>query len=600
MSGTIVDQISRMFFMRGFASPDVALASSSLLVAWHEDRIEERVEPLFRRMADRLAARSDHDALSAAAEWFEDPGLSAAHWDVLAQGLQFLRSANHGPIDWTAELAACLTNDRQMQFGFNLSLPLARAITRIVDVPISDSCACLFPSSSTLAWVLSGDREVTLYAGDRDIGIIVALMARAACRTLKVDRRNPIDSTYQPMYSIADMPDRSPPFGRIDHIISMPPIGLRISDGPAKGMPVEAYQAERLAPHAAKSFSTIVTDGMLFRESKQEVDLRRGLTERYATTVLSLPSGMFWPASNVSTSMLRLEPSPASGIRVVDGRSMEKTSSGRAQENLIVRHLEQFQGVHPRDESRTEVISAGELALANYSLLPERYLRSDHLAQVESVLREQPQVCLSDIAEIERSKAPIPLRDPDEAPPITALEIAPSDIVDGLVCKPKRQQAFGIDQKASVERVTVAAGDILASIKGNVGIIGIVDVNGWLDAMLAEEPWIISQSLAIIRWKPNPHVPSAEILNALLTAPWVREKLESMSGGATVRTLPISALRSLMIPIPSAEDCEFAASELRLADEMRTDIERRINNLSQARRALWHKLWHLPPEIEEE
>lgn len=599
MSGAIVDQISRMFFMRGIASSDVALAAASLLVAWHEDRMEESVRALFHRMAIRLAVRSDHDAMSAAADWFEDPGLPSIQWDALAQGLQFLRSASHGPIDWTAELAACLSNDRQMQFGFNLSLPLARAITRIADIPISESCACMFPSSATLAWVLSGDREVTLYAGDRDIGIIVALMARAACRTLKVDRRNPIDSTYGSSHSMSDMPDRSPPFGSIDHIISMPYFGTRISDGPAKGMPFEAYQVERLAPRAAKSFSTIVTDGMLFRESKQETDLRRGLTERFATTVLSLPSGMFWPASSVSTSMLQLEPSAGSDIRVIDGRSMEKTSSGRVQENLIVRHLEQFQGFHARDESRTEVITADELASANYSLLPERYLRSDNLALVENALKEQPQVCLSDIAEIERSKAPIPLRDPDEDPPITALEIAPSDIVDGLVRTPKRQQAFGLDQKATVERVTVGLDDILVSIKGNVGIIGIVDMNAWLSESM-NEPWIVSQSLAIIRLKPNPHVPTPEVLNALLTAPWVREKLESMSGGATVRTLPISALRSLMIPIPSAEDCEFAASELRLADEMRTDIERRINNLSQARRALWHKLWHLPPEIEEE
>jgi hypothetical protein len=599
MSGAIVDQISRMFFMRGFASADVALASSSLLVAWHEDRIEERVQSLFRSMADRLAARSDHDALSAAAEWFEDPGLSATHWDVLAQGLQFLRSANHGPIDWTAELATCLSNDRQMQFGFNLSLPLARAITRIVDVPISDSCACLFPSSATLAWALSGDREVTLYAGDRDIGIIAALMARAACRTLKVDRRNPIDSTYGQSYSMSDYPDRSPPFGGIDHIISMPYFGARISDGPAKGMPFEAYQVERLAPHAVKSFSTFVPDGMLFRESKQETDLRRSLAEQYATTVLSLPSGMCWPVSSVSTSILHLEPSRGGDIRVLDGRSMEKTSSGRVQENLIVRHLEQFQGFHPRDPSRTVVITPDELAAANFSFLPERYLRSENLVLVENALKEQPQICLSDIAEIERSKAPIPLRDTDEEPQITALEIAPSNIIDGRVCKPTRQLAFSLDQKAMVERVTVQLDDILVSIKGNVGIIGIADLGAWLDQLISD-PWIVSQSLAIIRWKPNPHVPSPEILNALLTAPWVREKLESMSGGATVRTLPISAVRSLMIPIPSAEDCALAQDELRLATEMRSDIAGRVQNLNQARNALWHKLWHLPPEIEEE
>lgn len=70
-----------------------------------------------------------------------------------------------------------------------------------------------------------------------------------------------------------------------------------------------------------------------------------------------------------------------------------------------------------------------------------------------------------------------------------------------------------------------------------------------------------------------------------------------MSGGATVRTLPISAVRSLSLPVPTAEDCAQAEEELKLAAEMREDIETRKQNLAQAKNALWHKLWHLPPEI---
>jgi hypothetical protein len=61
----------------------------------------------------------------------------------------------------------------------------------------------------------------------------------------------------------------------------------------------------------------------------------------------------------------------------------------------------------------------------------------------------------------------------------------------------------------------------------------------------------------------------------------------------------MSAVRSLRLPVPTAEDCAEAASELKLLGEMRQDIETRTQNLAQAKNALWHKLWHLPPAIGE-
>lgn len=595
----IINQLTDLFFRRGMASQSVALSATALLVSWHEGRTDGGAHALFSMLADRLDDRPNYDALTDAADWLRDPSLSAIQWDAIEDGLELLRKTNPGPIDWTSELSACFAHDREMQFGFNLSMPLARAVARMVDIPISESCACLFSSSATLAWALSGDRDVTLFVSEREKAIVIALMARAACRSLKVDVRNPIDGSYAPAYATRDDPDRDPPFDRFDHIISMPHFGTRIAEGPAKGMPFEAYQIEKLARHATQSFSTIVTDGVLFRESRQETELRRRLVERNHATVLSLPPGMFWPISGVSTSLLRLEPLAGGKVRLIDGRSMDRTSSGRLQENLIVRHLERFQGLQPVEESRTTIVAIGELEAANFSLLPDRYLRSEGLSLVENALKERPQVTLAEIADIERSKAPIPLREMTVNLPITALEIAPSDIVDGVVGMPKREQVFDADQESAIAKVSVQSGDILVSIKGNVGIIGKVGMGATL-AEVMKEPWIVSQSLAIIRRTPNPHVPSAEVLNALLTAPWVQEKLESMSGGATVRTLPISALRSLSLPLPTAEDCAQAEEELRLIAEMREDIEIRIQNLSQARRALWHKLWHLPPEIEEE
>lgn len=599
MQKAIVHQIADVLFTRGLHTQDVALSAAAILTAWHETRGGGGVRALFAQLSNRLRGHASHDGLTAAAEWLEDPGLPSMQWEAMESGLEKLRKINPGPIDWSVELTACLAQDRHMQFGLNLPLPLARAVSRLIDVPISESCVCLFDGATTIAWTLSSDRPVTLFASEQYQAIIVALMARAACRSLAVDIRNPISGSYSAVHSMRDEPDQNPPFSEADHVISVPPFGARVSDGPSQGVPFEAYQIEKLKGRATKSFSTIVSDGILFRESRHEADLRRRIVEEHATTVVSLPSGMFWPAPGLPINLVQLKPLPVGQTRLINGRSIDKTGSGRAQEGLIVRHLDRFHGLRSDDTTKCAVIKREELADANFVLLPERYLKSEELAQIEDAIQEHPQIALEQVAMIERSKAPIPSRDADDNAPINALEIAPSDLVDGIVRSPKKQQAYAKDQEAAVARVTVQDGDILVSIKGNVGIIGMVGLDAFLSEAL-DEPWIISQSLAIIRWQPNPHIPSPEILNTVLTAPWVREKLESMSGGGTVRTLPMSAVRSLRLPVPTAEDCAEAASELKLLGELRQDIETRTQNLAQAKNALWHKLWHLPPAIGED
>jgi type I restriction-modification system DNA methylase subunit len=456
----------------------------------------------------------------------------------------------------------------------------------------------MFSASTSLAWVMSGNREVTLFAGDRDLAIIVALLARSASRGLKVDRRNPMDGTFTPSRYMDELVDREPPFDRFDHIITLPPFGMRVQSGEQKGLPFEAAQIERLGPRATKSFSTIVTDGMLFRENRQEAALRQNLIERYDATIMSLPGGIFMPASGVQASIMRLERSPSErSVLLIDGRSMEKPSTGKALEQQIARHLETFQGLRPRDEDRGIVIEWDELESSSFSLLPERYVKSESLARIENSLRDRPIASLVNVATIERAKAPMQMRDPGEDPPLTAMEIAPSDLEGGIVGSPRRQLAFEEDQAGAITKITVQPGDVLVSIKGNVGRVGLVGLGASL-AEIMDDPWVVSQSLAIIRLKPGGPISSPEVLNAILTAPWVQEKLESMSGGGTVRTLPISALRSLSIPIPTREEADRAEQNLAEVDELRAKVADLVRNIEETRSAVWHSLWHVSPEIE--
>jgi type I restriction-modification system DNA methylase subunit len=162
-----------------------------------------------------------------------------------------------------------------------------------------------------------------------------------------------------------------------------------------------------------------VPDGFLFRENRQETALRQSLIERYDATVMSLPGGIFMPASGVQASIVRLERNSAQrSVLMVDGRSMEKPSIGKALELQIARHLELFQDLRPRDEDRGALVQWDELEASNFSLLPERYIRSESLVRIEDSLRNRPTATLEQVASIERAKAPLQMRDPDEDPPL--------------------------------------------------------------------------------------------------------------------------------------------------------------------------------------
>ncbi|WP_039389727.1 N-6 DNA methylase [Novosphingobium sp. MBES04] len=587
--------LAHSLFMAGVSREEANLAATAIIAMSAEGQSGfQSPRQAFQAFSAKLQPRSDHDGLATAKDWLEDPGFSPAQWASIEHAVAQVKARPLGPIDWNGELASLFSNQKDGALSVSLSPLIARAAERVLDIPPSHNVACLFSGSATLAWQMSLDREVTLFTSDGNLSAIMALMARGACRTLRVDRRNPINGTYTPAIFHHDLSGRYSPVTGFEHLISIPPFGVRVSDGPAKGRPFEMFQVEQIAGLATKSFTSIIPQGGLFRENRHELEVRQHLIHDYDVTAMSLPFGMFQPFAGIATSILCLErKTDQKGLRVIDGRTMENASTGRLQDAAIARHLEDFRGLVPNDSARVAIVPPEDLQEAQFSFLPERYLLSEGLAQLEDLLSEGESVKLEDVADILRPKAPKPIKDPQFDPPVEAFEISPSDIVDGVVSKPKRQLGFETDQKDAVAKVTVQTGDILVSIKGNVGIVGIVSSLALVEAAMNHR-WIVSQSLAIVRLRtPNPFS-QPEVLNAVLTAPWIREKLESMSGGSAVRTLPISALRSLELPVPSADDVESALTQLDYIEKIEKQIALHTNNRNMARSGLWHALWRLP------
>jgi N-6 DNA Methylase len=476
VSETLFQQLLPILLRQSISSNKVAPIAVALLVAVQEDQTSNDAATLFQGLARRLTPQFAGDASELVADWLNDPGLSSMEMEAIAQTLAFLKSKGSAPIDWSSELAQALSGP----YSFGLTLPVSRAISRAINLPLTGTCACLFQSSASIAWVLSADREVTIFPADRDMSIILTLLARAACRPLKVNRRNPVDGTHMPAPFAYESHDHRPPFEAFDYIISAPPFGPRVQEGPNRGMSYEVLQAQKLLPLAHRSFTMLVPDGILFRETRSEVEFREQLLHDNEVKVTSLPTGIWLGSTGIQTSIVSIKPRKSGTVTFVDGRTMDSTSrSGRGQEMLVLEHLDML------DEAPTALVPVEELEANAFSLAVSRYVLSDDAAKVEAALENRQSIRLGDIARIIRPKAPLASRGQQEpltgfsrpkgrrgAPEpvfdefIGASEITPSDIVDGQVELVGREVFFDPREAARVHAVAKIRISICPLIRG--------------------------------------------------------------------------------------------------------------------------------------
>lgn len=544
---------------------------------------------MLSKLAQKLEPTDEFDALTRVRNWLEDIDLSAAQ----QKGLQgFLPIHVPDVIDWTAELEALVDDARYREPFIPISPRIGQAIGASLSIPATDAIACLFAGSATIAWGLALDRPVTLHVTNWQTEVIMALLAHVDGRTLRVDRRNPIETIpYDEVGSFALRENHAPQPGAYDHLIAVPPLGYRMKDGPAAGMLFEAWQVEQLAHRARKSFFSVVTDGLLFRESRNEVAFREQLCTVGGLTVTSLPPGIFGRASGVQVDLLKIDQTDRPDATFIDGRTMERISrSGREQEDLVVKQFESL-GSAP---SRT--IGIEELAASNYNLLPSRHIVSDELARMDEALSARHTVRLGDIAQILRPRAPQPVRGDPSDDDVIGLEIAVSDLVDGKVGAPSKEIRFPAKERMSVGKVRAQHDDILVSVKGNVGAVGIVGLGAILDELMDTPQIVVSQSLAIIRLQPGSVIRQPRVLAGILSSAQMRAKLQALAGGTTVPSLPISALQDLAIPVPEADEAFDIEGRLEELDAMQEDIEERISNRRIMQDALWRKFWNMTDE----
>jgi hypothetical protein len=325
----------------------------------------------------------------------------------------------------------------------------------------------------------------------------------------------------------------------------------------------------------------LVAEGDLFRMVGAETVVRRQLIETgRLEAVLGVPPGLFYTSTMVKLGLLAVsrETPGRDSVRFVDlshehlshrgtrGRFEFDFDPGTETAALI-------SGPAPTDKTTGRDVSYDEIFEHNFVLTPDRYLNAGLRDRIDMLMRDADAATLPDVVELIR---PANLQK-SLGEDYTIFEASPGDIGNrGYLDQPGR--SFTVDRATYTRALNqrVQPGDVLLSIKGTIGVVGLVPENVPHEGDTAI--WTAGQSLMILRPKKRGGMDPITLYE-YLTDETVNEFIKSLAGGSVIQNLAMKDLKAFPVPVPSKQIMEdvrdrFMARQA-LLDEV-ADIQRRI------------------------
>lgn len=396
--------------------------------------------------------------------------------------------------------------------------------------------------------------------------------------------------------------DARPPWDReasapVDFEVMLPPLGMQIQNfdmvstrvlAPLGTAPNRSgrINAETLSIlHALENHETrtliLVGEGELFRMVGAEAVVRRHLVESgRLTAVLGVPPGLFYTSTMAKLGLLAVSPETTGRdtVRFVDlgheGLSYRRTR-GRFEFDFDpgTETADLISGPEGADKTMGRDVSYDEIFEHNSVLTPERYLNAGLRDRIDMLMRDADAATLPDVVEMIR---PANLQK-SLGQDYTIFEASPGDIGErGYLDQPGR--SFTVDRATYTRALNqkVQPGDVLLSIKGTIGVVGLVPDDVPRDGDTAI--WTAGQSLMILRPKKRGGMDPITLYE-YLTDETVQEFLKSLAGGSAIQNLGMKDLKAFPVPVPSKQIMEnvrarFMARQA-LLEEV-AEIHRRI------------------------
>ncbi|WP_439548837.1 N-6 DNA methylase [Falsiroseomonas sp.] len=383
--------------------------------------------------------------------------------------------------------------------------------------------------------------------------------------------------------------------------VAVPPMGIRyeaslISPYLPKDHSADALHLTALLRRTKGPMACLMADGFLFRSSSLDRYTKELFTSAgNISAVVSLPRGAL-PRLSVNASIIfRAKPGshPVGEVLFVDARQDDvprRHAFSLATADLARTVLGRWLG------ERSAIVGQRDLRENDFSLAVDRYVLDPGTREARAALSQVRTVALGDIAEIVRPQAVtlpkgqdavregLHAETEDDADSAIFREVTAGNINqgDGVVMKPDKAFALPPQMAAKARRAALEAGDILLSIKGRIGVVGLV-----AQQPPENETWLPGQSFAVVRLRRSSAIENPEVLQRYLSSPLGQKALQTVAGGTAVPFVQIADVRRLEVPIPSAEDLERLAEGRRVLEELWDQIIAAQERMGEIEDSLW-------------
>lgn len=352
------------------------------------------------------------------------------------------------------------------------------------------------------------------------------------------------------------------------------------------------YIAEHLHPNGRAL--VVVPEGIIFQSGKAYKALRKKLVdEHYLVGVVSLPAGVFNPYSGVKTSLLWFDRALARKtdqllfVKVeADGFDLGAQRRPIAQNDLPAAYALMMdykralkEGVKwqaPEGWETKAVVVEREVIAKNgeYSLSGDRYGAAASVSN-----GEWPLVALQDVCDlITKGTTPTSVGFSFTETGVSFVKVESLTEAGSII--PEKLAHISDECNEALQRSQLKTGDVLFSIAGTLGRVGVVP-----ESIL---PANTNQALAIIRPKA---VLNSKFVMLCLTDSGVQTELYDKRSGVAQYNLSLKQIGETQIPLPPLSEQEALVAEVegyqREIEELRKEIALREEKIKKRVAQVW-------------
>ncbi len=398
------------------------------------------------------------------------------------------------------------------------------------------------------------------------------------------------DPLFSPAPELLGDPNKFP------RVLMSPPFGARpkkaINDSYNR-LNTRASSSELLALQhglfqCAERMVAIVPLGFLFRGSFEKDFRKSVVASGVLEAVIQLP-GQLLSATNIPLALLVFDQrrSPGSSVFFMNADHDDFRSMGKRPRRYIIHN---WQGIYDIVEAKTKstyasLASNKEIGGQDYDLSVSRYVLSPASKAMKTLKFTQP---LNNIAELVRAQ--VLLKGDEHEEGSEFFEVRISDIAsNGQVTQPEKRIKLTGSVAEKADQQKLQPGDILLTVKGNTGRVALVP-----DGI--PDNWVAGQVFQVIRLSKQSGITAPAYLFRYLSSPLVQAYLAGHVSGSAQPVLKTSDIKSLPVPMLSAEEQERVTdshSSIDAAYKQIAEIEKKIH-------ALTHQHWAIPGVVDKQ